>query len=41
MSEGLGHVVPKPILPVADLSTAIDFYRQVGFDAASYDDGYA
>ena len=41
MSEGLGHVVPKPILPVADMEAAIGFYRQVGFDVASYDDGYA
>ncbi len=41
MSEQLGRVVPKPILPVADMSTAIEFYRRIGFDVASYDDGYA
>ncbi len=41
MSEQLGHIVPKPILPVADMAAAIDFYRSVGFDVASYDEGYA
>lgn len=31
----------KPILPVADLATAVDFYRGLGFDVSTYDDGYA
>lgn len=41
MSDQLGHAAPKPILPVADLDAAIEFYRRIGFDVASYDDGYA
>ncbi len=31
----------KPILPVADLSAASDFYRRLGFEVVAYDDGYA
>lgn len=41
MTESLGRIVTKAILPVADLEAAIDFYRRIGFDVASYDDGYA
>ncbi len=31
----------KPILPVADMRAAISFYRELGFEVASYDGGYA
>jgi catechol 2,3-dioxygenase-like lactoylglutathione lyase family enzyme len=34
-------IVTKIIFPVADMSTAIEFYRALGFDVAQYDDGYA
>lgn len=41
MSDLLDHVVPKPVLPVADMELAIEFYRRLGLDVAAYDDGYA
>lgn len=31
----------KPILPVADMDAAIDFYRGLAFEVNAYDDGYA
>lgn len=31
----------KPILPVNDMDAAIGFYRNLGFEVTSYDDGYA
>lgn len=31
----------NPILPVADMSGAIAFYEQLGFEVHRYDDGYA
>lgn len=31
----------KPILPVDDLAAVSDFYRRLGFEVDSYDDGYA
>lgn len=35
------YVVCKPILPASDLSTSVAFYRTLGFEVVSYDDGYA
>ena len=34
-------LVSKPILPVSDIASSIDFYRALGFDVAAYDAGYA
>lgn len=31
----------NPILPVADMDAAIDFYRRLGFEVNPYDAGYA
>ncbi len=41
MSELLGRIDPKPILPVADMPTTIAFYRRIGLDVASFDPTYA
>lgn len=34
------RVVAKPILPVADMESAVDFYRRLGFDVEPYDASY-
>lgn len=34
-------IVPKPILPVDDMTAAMAFFRRLGFDVESFDDGYA
>ncbi len=31
----------RPILPVADMAAASDFYRRLGFQVVAHDDGYA
>lgn len=31
----------NPILPVADMAVAIDFYRRLGFGVTAYDENYA
>jgi len=31
----------KPVLPVADMVEAVDFYRRLGFEVEQYDGGYA
>lgn len=42
MSSALdAHVHVQPILPVAGMDEAIDFYRRLGFDVSAYDAGYA
>lgn len=35
------ELVAKPILPVADLAEAVEFYRSLGFRVTAYDAGYA
>lgn len=35
------RIVPKAILPVAFMESAVAFYRQLGFEVQSYDPGYA
>jgi catechol 2,3-dioxygenase-like lactoylglutathione lyase family enzyme len=39
--DPLGRVVSRPILAVADMEAAIDFYRRLGLDVASFDQRYA
>ena len=34
-------VLSRPILPVTDMSRAIEFYRALGFEVAAYDASYA
>ena len=34
-------LVAKTVFPVADLTAVAAFYRSLGFDVESYDDGYA
>lgn len=41
MIGSLGRIETKAILPVDDMDTAVEFYRRIGFDVTSYDDGYA
>lgn len=36
-----GMVETTPTFPVADMATAIQFYRSLGFDVHAYDDGFA
>ncbi|MEM7321729.1 MAG: VOC family protein [Actinomycetota bacterium] len=35
------RIVTKIIFPAADMAAAIAFYRGLGFEVESYDDGYA
>lgn len=34
-------IVTKIVFPVADMPTAVEFYRALGFEVDQYDDGYA
>lgn len=34
-------IVTKIIFPVSDMAPAVAFYRSLGFEVESYDDGYA
>ena len=36
-----GQPTTNPILPVADIERAIEFYERLGFQGETYDDGYA
>jgi uncharacterized glyoxalase superfamily protein PhnB len=35
------RIVVRPVLPVHDMTAALDFWRRLGFEVESYDDGYA
>jgi len=35
------RVIPRAILPVADMDEALSFWESLGFDARSWDGGYA
>jgi catechol 2,3-dioxygenase-like lactoylglutathione lyase family enzyme len=36
-----GRVLPKAILPVANMEEALSFWQGIGFDSRSWDGGYA
>ena len=35
------RIVAKIIFPTADMAASIEFYRSLGLEVVSYDDGYA